>query len=77
VPIAFTGPTCARRGCPRPDWSDGLCVRCWRLARLFGRDPRMFAYEPLNGWADARDTVALPWGELERDLLAAPESPEA
>jgi hypothetical protein len=37
----------------------------------------MFAYEPLNGWADARDTVALPWGELERDLLAAPESPEA
>jgi hypothetical protein len=69
VPIAFTGPICARRDCPRPDWRDGLCVRCWRLARLFGRDPGMFAYEPLNGYGDARDTVALPWDRLERELL--------
>jgi hypothetical protein len=52
---------------------------------MFGRDPRMFAYEPLDGYADARDTVSLPWDELERraaargvavaDLLA--ESPDA
>jgi hypothetical protein len=77
VPIAFTGSTCARRDCPRPLWSDGLCVRCWRLARLFGKDPRMFAYEPLNGWTDACDTVSLPWAELERDLLGAPEAPDA
>ena len=72
MPIAFTGSTCARRDCPRPVWSDGLCVRCWRLARLFGKDPRMFAYEPLQGWTDGRDTVALPWERLERDLLEPP-----
>jgi len=83
VPIAFTGPTCARRDCTRPVWGDDLCGRCWRLAKLFGKDPRMFAYEPLNGYADARDAVALPWERLEReaaargvglaDLLARPE----
>jgi hypothetical protein len=72
VPIAYTGSTCTRRGCPRPDWADGLCVRCWRLARLFGKDPRMFAYEPLDGWKDTRDAVALPWERLERELLGAP-----
>ena len=69
MPIALTGPTCARHDCPRPAWSDGLCVRCWRLARLFGRDPRLFAYEPLNGYADAHDAVALPWHRLEGELL--------
>jgi hypothetical protein len=69
VPIAFTGATCARRDCPRPLWKDDLCVRCWRLGRLFGRDPGMFAYEPLNGYADAHDTVALPWDRLEGELL--------
>jgi hypothetical protein len=31
--------------------------------------PRLFAYEPLNGYADARDAVALPWDRLERELL--------
>ena len=31
VPIAYTGAVCARRGCPRPEWKDGLCGRCWRL----------------------------------------------
>jgi hypothetical protein len=69
VPIAYTGSTCARRDCSRPEWKDALCVRCWRLAALFGRDPRMFAYEPLHGWAGERDTVALPWEQLEARLL--------
>jgi hypothetical protein len=77
VPIAFTGSTCARRGCARPVWADGLCVRCWRLARLFGKDPWMFAYEPLDGWKDARDAVALPWDRLERELLGPPPAPGA
>jgi len=45
----------------------------------------MFAYEPLDGYRDPLDTVALPWDEVERraaargvalaDLLAEP--PEA
>ena len=69
MPIAYTGPTCARRDCARPVWKDALCVRCWRLARLFGKDPRLFAYEPLEGWTDDRDAVALPWERLERELL--------
>jgi hypothetical protein len=72
VPIAYTGSTCARRDCSRPAWKDSLCGRCWRLAQLFGRDPRMFAYEPLHGYADARDAVALPWDGLESDLLGPP-----
>jgi hypothetical protein len=70
VPIAFTGSQCARRGCRRPGWNDGLCSRCWRLATLFGKDPRLFAYEPLNGYADDRDAVALPWERLEREAAA-------
>jgi hypothetical protein len=70
MPIAFTGPLCDRRDCGRPLWKDGLCVRCWRLARLFGKDPRLFAYEPLTGWADDRDAVPLPWDALEREAGA-------
>ena len=30
----------------------------------------MFAYEPLNGYADARDSVALPWEALEAEAEA-------
>ena len=71
MPIVHTGPTCARRGCSRPDWKDGLCSRCWRLATLFGRDPGLFAYEPLDGWRDARDAPALPWERC--DLLGPPQ----
>jgi hypothetical protein len=70
VPIVFTGSTCARRGCSRPDWKDGLCSRCWRLARLFGKDPSLFAYEPLDGYADPRDAVELPWDRLEAQARA-------
>jgi hypothetical protein len=29
----------------------------------------MFAYEPLNGYADAHDAVALPWDRLQGELL--------
>jgi len=82
MPITLVGPLCARRGCRRPDWKDGLCHACWRLAHLFGKDPRLFAYEPLRGYADERDAVALPWARWEAqarsegrsvaDLLAQP-----
>ncbi len=67
MPIAYTGSICERRDCARPCWKDGLCVRCWRLAYLFGKDPALFAYEPLHGWTDARDAVPLPWDDLERE----------
>jgi len=33
---------------------------------MFGRDPRVFAYEPLDGYTGARDAVPLPCNELER-----------
>jgi hypothetical protein len=72
VPIGFTGSTCARRDCRRPERKDGLRGRCSRLAQFFGRDPRMFAYAPLHGYANARDAVALPWDRLESDLLGPP-----
>jgi hypothetical protein len=70
MPIVHIGPTCARRGCTRPDWKDGLCSRCWRLAHLFGKDPQLFAYEPLDGYRDARDSVALPWERWEEQAAA-------
>jgi len=70
MPIVSVGPVCARRGCTRPEWKDRLCARCWRLAALFGRDPRLFAYEPLDGYTDERDAVPLPWGDLEREAGA-------
>jgi hypothetical protein len=87
VPIALTGPLCRRRDCRRPEWKDGLCNRCWRLARLFGKDPLMFAYQPLGGYTDQRDADQLPWEEWERqarargmaiaDLLAQAPPPDA
>lgn len=70
VPVTYVGPLCARRGCPRPAWNDGLCPACWRLARFIGKDPRLFAYEPLDGYRDARDAVELPWEQLERAAQA-------
>lgn len=57
----------ARRGCRRPNWRDGLCHACWRLAVLFKKDPRMFAYKPLDDYGDERDAVEFPWEEWERE----------
>ena len=65
MPITLVGQTCARRGCSRPHYKDGLCGRCWRFARLFHKDPAMLAYMPLNGYAGARDAVEVPWEELD------------
>jgi hypothetical protein len=42
---------------------------------MFGKDPRLFAYEPLHGWSGEKDTIPLPWDRLERDLLG--EEPDA
>jgi hypothetical protein len=68
VPIEFVGEVCARRGCGRPHWKDGLCSRCWRFARLFGKDPRMLAYMPLDGFRGEKDAIAWRWEELEGPL---------
>ena len=65
--IRLVGQVCARRGCQRPHWKDGLCARCWRFAELFGKDPRLLAYVPLGGYRDQKDAVELPWGEWEQE----------
>ena len=67
MPIRFVGSQCARRDCRRPEWADGLCGHCRRLARLFGKDPGLFAYEPLGGYRDERDAVPLPWEHWEAE----------
>ncbi|MDQ3356341.1 MAG: hypothetical protein M3502_06445 [Actinomycetota bacterium] len=66
MPITSYGPLCARRGCRGPVWRDRLCGNCWRLARLFGKDPRLFAYQPLQGYSNDRDAVELPWEQWEQ-----------
>jgi hypothetical protein len=86
VPIEFVGQLCARRGCNRPHWKDGLCNRCWRFAKLFAKDPRMLAYKPLDAYHGGTDAVELPWDEWEQqarargidvvDLLAEPPAEE-
>lgn len=45
-------------------------MRCWRLARLFSKDPRLFVYEPLHGYRDERDAVELPWEEWEKQAAS-------
>ena len=67
VPIKLVGPRCPRRGCGRPAFKDGLCARCWRLATMFGRDPRLFAHQPLHAYRDDRDAVAIDWDGFDRD----------
>lgn len=34
---------------------------------LFKKDPRMFAYKPLQGYGDELDAVEFPWEEWERE----------
>jgi len=70
VSVVTSGKVCARRGCGRPIWKDALCVRCWRLCHLFGKDVRLFAYEPLDGYRDERDAVELPWERWEQEAGA-------
>jgi hypothetical protein len=65
MPVRLTGPICARRGCRRPEWKDGLCARCWRFGRLFNKPPELLAYQPLDGFKDDRDAVELPWEDVE------------
>jgi hypothetical protein len=47
-----------------------MCHACGRLAHLFGKDPQMFAYEPLHGYRDHRDAVELPWDRWEQEARA-------
>lgn len=68
--IRLVGQVCARRGCQRPHWKDGLCVRCWRFAHLFGKDPQLVAYAPLGGYRGERDAVGLPWDAWEQEARA-------
>ena len=70
MPIRSVGAVCARRGCPRPVWRGELCQACWRLARMFGKEPQMFAYQPLDGYRARDDAVTLPWERLEREATA-------
>ncbi|MGI8749158.1 MAG: hypothetical protein ACR2J6_01155 [Thermoleophilaceae bacterium] len=79
MPFTYLGPLCARRGCVRPEHEDGLCARCRRLARFFGKPPELLAYEPVYGYKDDRDAVELPWERWEQEgdlgvaaLFAAP-----
>ena len=71
MPVTHYGPLCARPGCRRPDWEDGLCHACRRLARMFGRDPHLFAYVPLHFEPDA-----LPWDEWQAELLGREQPPQ-
>lgn len=38
---------------------------------MFGKDPLLFVYQPLDGYHDERDAVELPW-EAITGLLAEP-----
>jgi hypothetical protein len=37
---------------------------------MFGKNPEMFAYEPLNGYRHERDAVELPWESWEQEAGA-------
>jgi len=37
---------------------------------MFGKDARMFAYEPMDGYRDGRDAVELPWERWEHEARA-------
>jgi hypothetical protein len=76
VPVRLVGPICARRGCSRPEWSDGLCARCWRFGQVFAKPPELLVHQPLDGFKDDQDAPELPWHELDR-LLGDDESDAA
>ena len=67
MPLELVGPSCARRGCGRPEWKDGLCSRCWRFGKVFDKPPQLLAYEPLDGYRDERDSIGLPWEDWEQE----------
>lgn len=37
---------------------------------MFGKDPAMFAYEPLDGYRDEHDAVGLPWERWQEEAGA-------
>jgi len=37
---------------------------------MFGKDPLMFAYAPLDGYRDERDAVELPWESWQQEAGA-------
>ncbi len=51
----------------KPAARDGLCAYCFRLARFFGKDPQLFAFEPTDAYKDERDAVELPWDQWDED----------
>jgi hypothetical protein len=65
--IIRIGPACERPGCNRPVMEFGLCGPCLRLCRAMGRDPELFASEPLRGAAGHDQPTAPDWDELERE----------
>jgi hypothetical protein len=40
---------------------------------MFGKDPLLFAYQPLDGYRDERDAVELPWEALTGLLADRPQ----
>ena len=74
MPVTNLRPHLRPPGLSRPIWNDSLCGPCWNLCRLFRKDTRMFAYEPVDGYRGDRDAVELPWDQWETEAVARGES---